>query len=470
MEIPQSKEVLTREEEATPVKKIKLLAWGDSPTCATGFAQVMRNVLRTLYDTGLYDITVVGINHTGDPYDYAKMPYKIYPAVMALNQNPAYQDLFGRQRLMDLLGTGEFDLLFTLQDTFIVQEVAKVILETRNKLPKDRAFTWIYYFPIDAVPKESWVKEAVSLSDFPVTYTKYAYEECIKKDETLREKLNVIYHGVDVKTFHPLDEEKVKEVRKQFFSVHSDKFIFANVNRNQPRKDVYRTMEAFAKLRKKRDDVFLYLHMQPMDSGFNLFDIDKQLNLKVGEDWGIPNPQVFTANQGFPLHVLNELYNSVDCIMSTTLGEGWGLSTVEAMACKKPILFPDNTSLPEIIGANERGLLVDSGKVNVVLTSDNNRIRPLTDVDDLVKKMEWMVDNKEKRAVMAQNGYNWVQTLTWDGVLIGDKWKKIFEEAFKQNVTLRMSSKLFGGLGRNDECPVCKKKFKTCMHYEKFGK
>ena len=38
-----------------PQKKIKVVAYCDSPTCATGFGTVSRNILSGLYMTGKYD-------------------------------------------------------------------------------------------------------------------------------------------------------------------------------------------------------------------------------------------------------------------------------------------------------------------------------------------------------------------------------------------------------------------------------
>ena len=45
--------------------KRKVLVWADSPTVATGFAQVSRNVLKELYKTGEYKFDMVGINFYG---------------------------------------------------------------------------------------------------------------------------------------------------------------------------------------------------------------------------------------------------------------------------------------------------------------------------------------------------------------------------------------------------------------------
>ena len=308
-------------------RKVRVLWLSDTPTCATGFAQVAKNILRVLNQTGLFEFDVVGINYDGTPHD---LPYKIHPALNALKmQNQGYNDLYGRQELLDMLGSGQYDLFFTLQDTFIIEPMVKAIGETSKQMPVENKFKTMFYFPIDAVPKESWIKECVSKFDYPIAYTNYAYEECIKKDKELANRLKVIYHGTNIDDFKPiteLDGQTVKQIRDKFFlKENRDKFIFMNLNRNQPRKDMVRTMKAFSILHKERPDTFLYLHCQAIDAGGNLFELDKQFCLRIAKDWSCPNPQHFQANQGYPIAMINALYNSVDCVVSTTLGEGWGL-------------------------------------------------------------------------------------------------------------------------------------------------
>ena len=49
---------------------------------------------------------------------------------------------------------------------------------------------------------------------------------------------------------------------------------------------------------------------------------------------------------------LNNLYNIFDVFLSTTSGEGWGLTTIEAAITKTPLVIPKCTSFPEIFGDN----------------------------------------------------------------------------------------------------------------------
>src|SRR5258705_11372381 len=101
--------------------KLKVLCLFDSPATATGFAQEARNILSVLLKTEHYEPTGIGINQS-DWHDHDKYPYRIYEAAPALIADPKYRDLYGRQRLLAFLDSGSFDILFTIQDTFIMKD------------------------------------------------------------------------------------------------------------------------------------------------------------------------------------------------------------------------------------------------------------------------------------------------------------------------------------------------------------
>lgn len=482
--------------------KVKVVVLADSPTVATGFGHVCREILGLLYKTGYYDFEIVGINYDGSPHN---LPYRIHPAYNGLIPSPLYRDVYGRQKFLDLLGEGRFDIAWVLQDSFILEQdgFGKKIAQTYEMLRADSKFAFIFYFPIDATPKISWIDNSAMLSHHPVTYTRYAYEEVLKlysvdenslltdkekeemkmKYESLKSCLNIIYHGINTKNFFPKTPEEKAELKLKLFGEHNkDKFVFINVNRNQPRKDIFRTMQAFKKLLDQRraagkDDVYLYLHCNVFDSGLNLLDMAKQLQLVEGDEFAFPDPKMFNTSHGVPLELVNELYNASDALVTTTLGEGWGLSVTEAMACKLPVIAPDHTSLTEMLGKSdngnaERGFLVKT-KEYFVQHDDNSRMRPITDVDDLVEKMEFVIENYKHIGGIVNRAYEWVKMLEWDGELVGGKWKLLFEEAYNNYVTIKavqVDEALADEirrmkLGVNDDCPVCHVKYKKCRHY-----
>ena len=414
--------------------KARILAYGDY-CCSTGFATVMSNILRELHATGKYDIDVVGINYDGGPYDTQKFPGNVWPAISALRQQGPYGDLHGRQVFLDMISQRDYDAVFIVQDTFIILPIVQQILEVQRNKPK--SFSTIYYYPFDCAPREEWVKYCVNSFDFPVAYTEYAKEESRKIIGPLADAHSVIYHGTNIQNFFPLPNKA--ETKKQLFGPQSDRFIIANINRNQGRKDVGRSFMILKELRRRGyTDPLLYMHMQETDFGGSIMGMATNFGLEPEKDFTLPNPQQFSAHQGFPVEVLNQIYNSADCYLTTTLGEGWGLSITEAMATKLPVVAPDNTSLPEILG-DDRGWRIPSGATPthwITKENDNDRIRPLMDVEAAADAIIEIIENRKEAEKRAQAAYEWVTKLTWENVC--KDWSDIFKKAVNKSKTADM--------------------------------
>jgi len=411
------------------MSKTRVLAWGDY-ACSTGFATVMGNILRELDSTGNYEIDVIGINYDGGPYDTERWPGNVWPAISALRQQGPYADYHGRQVFLDRLNQGDYDVVFIVQDTFIVLPITSQILEIQRNKPK--SFSTIYYYPFDCAPKEEWVKQCVASFDFPVAYTEYAKNESRKHLGALADRHDVIYHGTNTTDFYPLPEDAVSQFRKTFFNEHSDRFIFSNVNRNQGRKDVSRSFMILKELRDRGyEKPFLYMHMQESDFGGSILEQAKNFGLEPGKDWILPNPQQFSAHMGFPIEVVNQIYNASDAYLSTCLGEGWGLSITEAMATKTPIVVPGNTSLPEITGNSERGWMIPSGATPthwIIKDNDNDRVRPLMDVSAAADALIEIMENKNNIVeTKTEAAYKWAKELTWKSVM--PQWTSVFTKA-----------------------------------------
>jgi len=292
-------------------KKIRVFAYCDSPTCATGFGTVSRNIFEGLYNTGRYDIDVFGINYWGDPHNF---PYRIWPAGTNKDRDP-----YGRQKAVSMIPRMQFDLLFLLQDSFIMDFLP--VLLPHMKENSSKSFRSILYFPVDSVLKEKWGKN-ISDADTIVAYSEFGKQEALKVMPN-HEDMKVIPHGVNTREFYPLPKHEVEAFRKEYFKSEADKFIITNLNRNQQRKDVPRTIQAFKEFRKQVPESILYLHMAMQDQGWDLPEICRQIGLDITKD--VIFPQNFGPNQGYPREIVNALYNSSDVIVSTTLGEGFGL-------------------------------------------------------------------------------------------------------------------------------------------------
>jgi glycosyltransferase involved in cell wall biosynthesis len=405
--------------QPTQPKKLKILYYGDSPTVATGFGTVAGNILTGLHATGKYEIDIFGVNYWGDPKPpYTKM-FNIYPAGMNNERDP-----YGRKKFMEMAKNMDFDILFFLQDSFILEFLKDYIPKLKAEGKK---FVSVCYYPCDSIIKKPWA-EAVAAVDILVAYTGFAKNETLKSLDKKRD-IRVIYHGVNQYDFYPRQDEEAVEFRKRYFGPQADKFIFINLNRNQQRKDIPRFIRAFKEVKKTNPNVLAYCHMAIKDQGWNLDEVCNNLGLSMKTD--VIFPQNFGPNQGYPIQVVNVLYNACDCVISTDLGEGFGLSWIEGMATKTPVISPNNTVRPELI-SDDIAYLVDSGtneNLYTILPNDNEVLRPLVDIDHLAKTMRHVVDNPEEAKEKAEVAYKHVmENFTWEHSIV-PQWTKLFEEA-----------------------------------------
>jgi len=170
--------------------------------------------------------------------------------------------------------------------------------------------------------------------------------------------------------------------------------------------------------------------MASKDQGWNLLEVCKSFGFSTTDD--IIFPENFGPNQGYPREVVNMIYNASDLIISTTLGEGWGLSWVEAMATKTPVLMPNNTAMTENI-SEDKGYLSNSGTsiaLTTILPNDNEVIRPLVDVEDMAKKMVHIANNYDEALAKTETAYKWIhEELNWQGN-VGQMWVTLFDNAY----------------------------------------
>lgn len=448
-------------------RPIFILVWGDSPACATGFATVIKNIFTPLALTRKYQIDIIGINDRGEWKDPQRYPFRVFPARNPLEYDG---DFHGRPKLIAALSGKEpdvkppWDIVFFLNDPFILEEKMPVFNEGtldvvkniqdlyRKKLPPESWFKTVAYWPVDSLVRGNWVEHSVAKVDSSIAYTEYAREEIDKGDMTIgnptkvAKDMKIIYHGYNPNDFFVLDDATKKEFRNQFFEgrVSDDVFIVSAIARNQMRKDIPRTMAIFKEFQKRRPNSFLYIHAQESDAWGSLKEYARNWNLELGKDWG--HPAQFSANTGFPVEAVNLLYNVSDCIISTSLGEGFGFYNFEAMATKTPLLAPNNTVHPELLGYDKnedisdmetlykkvRGVPMKAGSTSSEWATygpqDLQRPRPLVNIDDAVKKLIWVYDNPDKVKEITDRAYDWVQQYTWDKII--PQWDAEFQRLY----------------------------------------
>lgn len=147
----------------------------------------------------------------------------------------------------------------------------------------------------------------------------------IIEENGIRSKTCVIPLGVDSSIFHPVDYTPTD-------------YVFLSAGKWEIRKSQNEIVEAFNKAFKPTDSVQLWLSMH---NGFMApADLHSQkqtyLNTAMGKAGRIKFVGPFDKQEG-----IARIMNMSSCGVFPSKAEGWGLETLEMMACGKPVIVTD---------------------------------------------------------------------------------------------------------------------------------
>lgn len=373
----------------------KLLIFGDTPTVTTGFANVIRNLAKYFQPHFPGGIHIWGINYNGWPH---KLPYQIYPAGFGDWASPPKM-----AQLLNLIYAESFTHFFSLIDC---HNLAGELTKPLRQVLKHKNMHYTFYYPVDAPLETSWL-DTVAIANVAVTYTDYGRRETSKARPGLRPY--VLPHGVDTTVFKPLDCDR-DELRKRVTQgwIDKDEVLLVNINRNERRKAPQHCLQITKLLREQGIKAKLYLHMPKMALGEHT-DIElvaKQIGIKQ-EWWSHADSYFVNGNGQASEEGLNEIYNSADFVISTSLGEGWGLSLTEGAAAGTRVIAPDHTSVGEIgrlVNDFNPGQFTLLPLANEAITNmlDSSRVRYPVDIKASVELIKQAIATPWERKPMPQ--------------------------------------------------------------------
>ena len=338
------------------------------------------------------------------------MPFPVYPT---------QGNYYGSDKLNETILKIRPDILLTIGDQWMVSYISD-----KNRLSKSvrQLFTWVGYIPIDGhtfgekLPY-GW-ENTVNAMDYAVAYTKYGKRVIENSCPDL--DIPIIYHGVNTKECFPLKEEHRVIFRKNL-GIEEDTIVYLVVARNQFRKNLPEILKAWKIFKSKGNfNAKIWLHCSFNDPmGWKLDQII--CNYKLEDD--VLFFEDVAHSDGMRLldrNKLNALYNIGDVFVLQS-GEGFGLPTVEAMACRKPVILLDhsaNTELAEGRGETVKPICTMAGKYSTE--------RPYPDINLLADKMAKFYKDKKLREKYGNAGYEFAKTITWD--IISEQWYQYLDK------------------------------------------
>ncbi len=296
------------------------LLWIGDVLVPTGFATVTHAVLNHLRHD--WEVIVSGVNYDGSPHE---LPYDVMPAWQG-------GDMWGMNRFPDLCAEFDPAAVVINNDWWNVAQFAKI---APVGLPV------IGYMPVDGGNLDPEAMTELNKLHAAVWYTDFGHRAACAAGFTGRRQ--IIPHGIDTEVFQPVDRHDAR--RLLGLQVPRDAFIVGNINRNQPRKRLDLTIQIFAAWIKQHNiaNAHLLMHCAQKDTGWDL--------RRVAAYYGVADRLILTGAEDIrdlqDARRLKCIYNCLDVQMTTTLGEGWGLTTMEGMACGIPQIVPDSSALGE---------------------------------------------------------------------------------------------------------------------------
>jgi glycosyltransferase involved in cell wall biosynthesis len=393
----------------------------------TGFGTVSKNIVQELkkhYGNKLH-LDIIAINYFGEPYQEDENTF-----VISARKNDVNDDAFGRYFFLKILQENDYDGIFIMQDLGVIVSFMDVLVHIKQdkKDNNKKVFKSIFYTPVDCSVLIPQLVRGLEFFDVLVTYTDFGRKEINRLRPEL--KVRVVPHGNNSKDFYPLDSKEIKEFRESYFEENANKFIITNINRNQPRKDFPNTIFGFIEAKKSWNknlpEPFLYLHTHPNDPmGWDIRAIMLQTELVEDVDYKLLPKQY--EEGGCSTEIMNRIYNASDVHLTTTLGEGWGMTFSEAAGCKLPVIAPHSTSLMEMSGYGKNAFMLETLYPYVNIT--DNIIREQTDIYEVAEKLQIVAElkynNDKSLQEKLERNYQWIKKLEWKEVC--KKWVEYFK-------------------------------------------
>jgi glycosyltransferase involved in cell wall biosynthesis len=239
--------------------------------------------------------------------------------------------------------------------------------------------------PETAVPNLKWyldeaVPRAIRRADLILADSDATRRDVMEFFHVPAARVQTLYSGCEAFFQRVTDTNELQRVRAKY---QLSKPFILNVGTIEPRKNLVRLIEAFAKLKPRRDFELVIAGARGW-----MYDEIYQAPQKFGV-----SAQVrfigFTPDADLPA-----LYSAAELFVYPSLYEGFGLPVLEALACGAAVVTSNNSSLPEVAG--DAAILVEA-----------------RDVDALVWGMQKLLDDAVWRAIKQKQALAQAAKFSW---------------------------------------------------------
>lgn len=317
--------------------KIKVFTLSDMPFSPSGVGTQTKYICEALLNSGKFKIVSFGgaVHHPNNQ----PMKTEVYGDDWITFPVNGYGN---PDMVRSLLRQEKPDILWFMTDPRFWGWLWEIENEIRPLMPM------VYYHVWDNYPYPVYNKVFYSSNDRIAAISKVTHDIVT----TVAPEVNCEYipHAVNTDIYKPLDKETVEEFKKESFGDHYDpeKRVFFWNNRNARRKQSGSLLFWFKEFLNEigEDKAMLVMHTEVKDPhGQDLQAIIEKLDMDKG--------QVLFSQRKVGQEDLAKMYNAADCTVNVSDAEGFGLATLESLACGTPIIVTRTGGLQEQVTDGE---------------------------------------------------------------------------------------------------------------------
>lgn len=238
------------------------------------------------------------------------------------------------------------------------------------------------------------LSNTINVYDHIFAVSNYLKDWIIREYGVDPQKITVVYNGVD-NSLKP--ESKNKQLQKRLNL--ENKVTLLNIGLLVNRKNPLVLLDIYKRL------VINYPNLALLFCGSG--PLKHEINKIIKDDRWKERVRIIEPVFGKDK---KDVFNLADIFIFPSQNEGFGLVAAEAMACGKPVIASDNSSLPELVEENETGYLAQTN-----------------DLDTWINKITELIDNPKRRVEFGKKARVKQQTeFTWEKV--ADKTLKVYKE------------------------------------------